>query len=235
MNHVIASSSLPRDILDALIYEGYTPIVMPPYSRLQAGVAAHPDMLLFFIDGICLTTREYFELAHECFDKIATLGFKIVPTDELPSSEYPNDVLFNSLLLKSGIYGYERGMSHGIKSLAYERGINIVSVRQGYTKCSALKVDENAIITADRGIYEAVKGNGGDALLISAGGIRLDGYDTGFIGGCGGYFKGKVYFCGDIFSHPDANKIIEFCKKHEKECVSLGNSTLFDAGSLFFI
>ena len=40
--------------------------------------------------------------------------------------------------------------------------------------------------------------------------------------------KPKYVFC-------KSDKIIEFCKKHEKECVSLGNSTLFDAGSLFFI
>ncbi len=235
MKYVVVSCELPEHSRKELAHRGFETIPMPRYERLQRGVSAHPDMLLFFLGDICITTGEYFSIARESFEKIEALGYTVRLTDQTPSPEYPNDILFNSLLLGNTLYGYEKGMSRELVSLARERNINIVNVRQGYTKCSSLKISENAIVTADRGIASAVSEHGGDVLLISAGSIRLDGYDTGFIGGCGGEKDNAVYFCGDIFMHPDAHRIIEFCKKHEKECVSLGNSILFDAGSLFFI
>ena len=235
MKHVIISSSLPRLCRDKLCELGFEPIVMPPYKRLQRGVAAHPDMLLFLLGDVCLTTKEYFEVARESFDKIEALGYTLRLSDEIPSAEYPNDVLFNSVLIGNNLYGYEKGMSKALIELARERGINTLNVRQGYTKCSTLKVSENAVITADSGIAEAMSACGIDVLSVSAGSIRIDGYDTGFIGGCAGQTKDAVYFCGDVFSHPDGKAINEFCKKHKKECVSLENNTLFDAGSLFFL
>jgi hypothetical protein len=72
-------------------------------------------------------------------------------------------------------------------------------------------------------------------LLISEGGIELCGYSHGFIGGAGGVTLDTAYFCGDIFSHPDGEKIKNFCHKHKKECISLSKEPLFDVGTLFFI
>ena len=235
MKHVIVSGELDEGLLKELIKKGFEPISMPRYDRLGRGVWAHPDMLLFFLGDICITTSEYYGIARESFGKIEALGYTVRLTDEVPNSDYPKDILFNSLPLGSTIYGNEKGMSRELISLACERGIDIVNVRQGYTKCSVLKVDENAIVTADKGIADAASARSADVLLISAGHIRLDGYDTGFIGGCGGYFEDKVYFLGEPSLHPDGSAIRDFCKKHKKECVSLSNNTLFDAGSLFFI
>ena len=235
MKHVIVSCELPEKCLKELTARGFEPISMPRYGRLQYGVSAHPDMLLFLLGDICITTSEYYGIARESFEKIKSLGYTLRLTDEIPSPEYPKDILFNSLLLGGTLYGNERGMSCELVSLARERGIDIVNVRQGYTKCSVLKVSENAIVTADKGIAKVASARGDDVLLISAGHIRLDGYDTGFIGGCAGETEDAVYFCGDLFCHPDGARIAEFCKNHEKECVSLGNNELFDAGSLFFL
>ena len=65
--------------------------------------------------------------------------------------------------------------------------------------------------------------------------MRLDGYDTGFIGGASGADDDAVYFCGDVSHHPDADAIKAFCQKHGKECVSLSDEELTDVGTLFFI
>ena len=235
MKHVIVSCDLPEAQLSKLSKRGFQPISMPRYDRLGRGVSAHPDMLLFFLGNICITTSEYYGIARESFCKIEALGYTVRLTDEVPDSDYPKDILFNSLLLGNTVYGNEKGMSRELISLARERNIDIVNVRQGYTKCSVLKVSENAIVTADKSIANAASARGTDVLLIRPGYIRLEGYDTGFIGGCAGNTNDTVYFCGDILSHPDGTRIVDFCKKHKKECVSLENNILFDAGSLFFI
>jgi len=210
---------------------GFSFIFLPPWERLQAGVSSHPDMLLFIYGKKFVTSCEYFEIAKEPLSSLISLGYEPILTDEIPSADYPHDILFNALPLGDNIIGLERGISKKLSQL----GAKIVNVRQGYAKCSALKVSETAIITADRGIASAAKSCGADVLLISEGHINIDGYDHGFIGGAGGSDEHAVYFCGDLSSHPDGKSIEKFCKKHEKECISLGNEPLFDVGTLFFI
>jgi hypothetical protein len=98
-------------------------------------------------------------------------------------------------------------------------------------------VSENAVITADKNIARTAEAAGADALLISTAPekIRLDGYDYGFIGGASGMLEDTVYFTGDISSHPDAERIAEFCKAHKKKkMISLSKETLCDVGGIFF-
>ena len=236
MKTIVLSSSSLSISCDKKIRElGFEPVKMPPYKRLQCGVASHPDMLVFFMGDKYLCTSEYYNEAIEIFEKINSLGYTPILCDEIPRDKYPNDVIFNALPLGNLIFGLENNLSLSLKNEAVRIGKTIVNVKQGYTKCSTAKISEKAIITADKGIARAASLNGIDVLTISEGNILLDGYDTGFIGGACGSFDDKIYFCGDISSHPDGNKIKDFCKKHKKTCISLSNEPLFDVGSLFFI
>jgi hypothetical protein len=96
-------------------------------------------------------------------------------------------------------------------------------------------VGDNAIITADPSIAKAVKEKGIDVLSVSPLGVRLDGYDYGFIGGASGTDEENVYFCGNIDLHPDSERIKAFCRKHGKNAVSLSDEPLYDYGTLIFI
>ena len=232
---VLASDTLPATAQSTLISLGYTPLLLPKCIRLQDGVASHTDMLVFFFGAEYLCTKEYYAQAKDIFDKIDELGYTPRFTDELHGKDYPSDVLFNALLLKNRIYGLTSALSKELINLANKYKIEIVNVRQGYTKCSVCKVSENAIITADEGIAKAAQARGVDVLQIRAGHVRIDGYDCGFIGGSSGASDGAVYFCGDVLSHPDGKMISEFCEKHKKSCISLSNDTLFDVGTLFFL
>ena len=108
----------------------------------------------------------------------------------------------------------------------------LVNVAQGYAKCSTLLLDE-AVITADTGIYRAAKERGIDALLISPGNIGIEKYDTGFIGGASAKIaEGKVAVFGNIEKHPDGENILGFAKKHDTQIISLGHSALFDYGGI---
>jgi hypothetical protein len=139
-------------------------------------------------------------------------------------------------VLKSAIIARLDILPDEVKTYAASMGISLLDSKQGYAKCSAVSVGESAIITADKNIVRAAKAAGADALLISAApeAIRLDGYDYGFIGGASGVLGDTVYFTGDISSHPDAERIAEFCKAHEKKIISLSNEPLNDVGGIFF-
>ncbi len=232
---VLSSDTLPSECQCSLISLGYTPLLLPKCQRLQDGVASHSDMLVFFFGKKYLCTKEYYFQAKDIFEQINALGYAPIFTDEIHGKDYPSDVLFNALPLGKHIYGLSSALSKDLTNLANMNGMEIVNVRQGYTKCSVCKVSENAIITADTGIAKAAQEREADVLKISAGHVRLDGYDCGFIGGASGADEKSVFFCGDILSHPDGEAIIDFCAKHGKACISLSNEPLFDVGTLFFL
>ena len=151
-NFVLASDTLSNAAKDSLISLGYTPLLLPKYNRLQEGVSSHADMLIFFLGRQYLCSKEYYSQARCVFEQIDELGYSPLFTEEIHGSVYPSDVLFNALLLGNRIYGLSSALSKKLTALANERKIEIVNVRQGYTKCSVCKVSENAIITADEGI-----------------------------------------------------------------------------------
>jgi hypothetical protein len=108
----------------------------------------------------------------------------------------------------------------------------MVDVRQGYAKCSIVIVDEDSIITYDKGIERACSAAGMDVLLIRPGYIRLDGYDTGFIGGTSGRIGDTIFFYGDPDTHPDGDAIRKFILSKGLKISSLKEGELTDIGSI---
>jgi rubrerythrin len=106
-------------------------------------------------------------------------------------------------------------ISKDVLSFCKETGITIIDVPQGYAACSCLCINENAFITADKGIYNALVNAGASPLLIETGYIEIDTYDYGFIGGASGFVNDVLYFFGDITAHPDFEKIDEYLKLHK--------------------
>ena len=72
------------------------------------------------------------------------------------------------------------------KAAAEHTGLTKIHVRQGYTRCSLLPVDDRSFITSDAGIAKTLADYDTDVLLIRPGHILLPGFDHGFIGGTGG-------------------------------------------------
>ncbi len=202
-------------------------IKMPPHPSLPAPVASHPDMLLFFADGVAFKYADY-----EC----ESLGdiFEVRDVSVLPRAEYPNDIALNCARVGDKIIANAAHASAELLQYARERGMTVLNTRQGYAKCSTAVVSENAIITADASIARVARAAGIDTLQIRAGHIGLDGYDTGFIGGACGATDTEVLFCGNIEAHPDGAEIIEFCRRHGKRAVALSDEPLYDYGTVMW-
>ena len=233
---VVTDIRTPNSCCEELRRRGFEIIALPPFPRLPAPVASHPDMLIFFTDDHLIAHESYYPIAYQQLELTAQRsGRKLLLTDEPTGDTYPTDVLLNSACIGNTIIGSERAMSAKIKEFCAHSGKDILNVKQGYAKCSVCIVDDNAIITADAGIAAKACSRGIDVLIVQAGHVRLDGYDCGFIGGASGRCDDTLYFCGNLNSHPDSNAIAEFCQKHGKTAVSLGDGQLFDVGTLFFI
>ena len=98
-----------------------------------------------------------------------------------------------------------------------------------------LKLSDEAVITADRGLAKIFVEDGIRVTLIEDGGIDLPPYPYGFIGGCAGVYGGKVYFNGDVSLHPSLELIIDAIEREGMEIVCLSKEKLRDIGGIIFM
>jgi len=224
---VIIDSRMYKESKSLLINMGYQLYEIPENDFFEKPVCAHPDMHLFCMDKIYASSFVYNLFTFE----------NSVPTGREQSAavyDYPNNVFLNCAKVGKNIICNKKYASPDIIANAEISGYNIINVKQGYAKCSTCVVSDNAVITEDDGILKACINNGIDALKISKGYVKLDGYDYGFIGGASGLIEDKLLaFNGDLNSHPDANKIIDFCSSYGVDVISLCNLPLYDVGSIY--
>lgn len=199
--------------------------IIPSFSceKLQPQVASHPDMTIVPVGDVFVCCPESFDYYK------AYLGKKLIRGETKLSPHYPNDIAYNVLIYKDFAFGKEDFLDPVVKKVLKDKNIKLINVNQGYAKCSSA-VTKNGVITADKGIYEALVKNGVNALKINEGHVKLKGYDYGFIGGASGIIDEKLTFFGDVTQHPDFLKIKDFC-----EFSYIEDFELTDVGTIFCI
>ncbi len=232
----LTNHTIPHEAEESLIQLGHRTLHLPPHPDLPTPVASHPDMLLFFAADVILCTKSYYKIATKELEEISWVyGAPICCIEEEYENKYPHDVLLNALSMGKHLFCNTKAVA----SKLLELGLEPCHTNQGYSKCSALPLGTDALITSDASIAKKAKQIGIDVLEIQPGYVMLDGYDYGFIGGCASFApRGKtstVLFCGDITKHPDAKKIESFCQVHGFEVISLAKSCLYDVGTIFMI
>lgn len=221
--YLLLNKNLPESMISSLS-EDFRPVRLPEFHALPFPVSCHPDMLVFRKGDRLITDRRYFEQNRALFESFE--GYGTVTAPELTGEKYPDDILLNALALGDTLFHKKGCVSKAVHDL-FGRSI---FVSQGYAACSTCRVSDSAVITADPSIFSAALENGIDALKIEPGHIGLETYGTGFIGGASFADSARVYFFGDLSSHPDSDKIRNFIESHNKECVSLSGGALHDYG-----
>ena len=188
---------------------GYKTHLLDSNICLDNPVCKHADMQFIALK------REIFVLPESNsfinFLNSNDIKFKLT---EKAEKKYPKDVLCNGKLIGNKFFCNTKTIDKKILETAENLCLEIIHVNQGYTGCSTLKVNDNAIITSDKSIYEAAIKNNTDALLITEGFIKLTGYNHGFIGGCSGNINNElIIFSGNLENHPDKHSIRNFIKE----------------------
>lgn len=194
---------------DEIQKHGYIPLKTAENPHLQRPVAYHADMNCAVINGTVYVAAEQAVLSRN----IADLGYNAQTFFDL-SPDYPHDVLLNFALCGKSAICNPKTIDKQILGTLKGGGYTIYPVNQGYAGCSALFVNEKAVITTDDGIYKQLRDKL-DILKISPHGIALEGYDYGFIGGAAKLIDGDtMLFFGDVSQHPDYIKIERFLSKY---------------------
>ena len=244
MNGFVTDPNLPIRCTSIIIGEKYSgffdkpleslsiePIYVPDNPYISEKLSGHCDLSVFHAGENRLFLAPNLN-GSRFSDKVREKGVEI---EYLPVNQgkiYPNDAQLNACAVGKNLICNINTLSPEIVNYFTSKGTNIISCRQGYTRCSVCVVDDNSIITSDRGAASACSSAGMNVLQISPGNIDLPGYEYGFIGGSA--FKisaDKLAFTGNLNMHPDRNKIFDFLKFRNVEPVFLTENPVFDIGS----
>ena len=225
----VAISAEAVDAIYALAKMGIECIKVQSHPELDYPVGSHADMLIHHLgyDNILLARKQ-----EKLIESLKQRKFNAKYIDEDLSDKYPFDCLLNAARIGNKLF-CGRYISSKLLEYCESNNIEIIRVRQGYTKCSVCVLDENTIITDDTRIHKAATRAGMDSLLISHGGIAIGKYSYGFIGGCCGKIaKNILAFNGDITKHKDYREIKAVADNCRIEIVCLHDNMLTDIGGI---
>ena len=144
------------------------------------------------------------------------------------SDKYPNDCAYNCFVVDGVLYG-GKSAADEIKKYAEKH----IVIAQGYTKCSTVILSSESFITSDASVYKALVKEGKNVLSVCNGGILLNGYSCGFIGGCTGVLGSKILaVTGNAKLLEDYERIQVFCKNLGYDVISLSKSQPYDYGGI---
>ncbi len=209
-------------------YIDATIIPLPAYEKLDLPVNSHADMLVSVIDDKIFLYKDYYEENREVFDKID--GYQIIPCNHQCKKDYPNDIGLNVLIMGKRIFCNSKYVAKELLEYALANDYKLIDVKQGYSCCSTLPIDENNAITSDLGMYRALLSENVSTLLIESKDILLEGYNCGFVGGSGGILNKSAIFFGDIQRHTDFTKIERFLKERKMTYFSILPDGVSDFG-----
>ncbi len=199
-------------------------------TALYDSIATHADIQIHYLGN------NRFICAGEVFSHYSKLlgsDFELIKGSAPLGTDYPHDIPYNAAALRNFLICNTRYTATEILSEYKSMSKKILSVKQGYSKCSICTLSDNAIITSDAGIAKKAYENGIDTLKIKEGFIKLRGLDYGFIGGATGLTEKNVLAVnGDINTHPNAVEIQRFLKKHNTRILKLKDGFLEDIGSV---
>ena len=204
-------------------------IKIPRDNNLYKAIDGHTDIQLNILDTNTIIINKNINLTFK--ELLKTKNINFIESYTTLSEKYPNNIPLNA-------YITDNYLIHNLKFtdkkiLDYCKNKKIINVKQGYTKCSILPLREKAIITNDNGIYNTLKSEDFDILLLPYGDIELSGLNYGFIGGVGGMISNDcMAFFGSLDNYAYGDEVKEFLYKYDIKPIYLNNTKLIDRGSL---
>lgn len=232
VKRVLVSQLLPQDIVHELNDMGICTYKLGRTDNILSELAYHPDILVNNVrEGLWLCESNAKYLPKDMPKDLRTSIFR--ESEVELGTLYPFDCPFNNFRLKRALVC---GMSadHIIKSFADYDEHRIIYVKQNYTKCCCVIVNEEAVITSDIYIGKALRENGFDVLVVEdVDDIKLNGYSHGLIGGCSGKVSDNlIVFTGDLNLYRFGDDIRDFCRNYKVDCLSLSHKPLYDYGGI---
>ncbi len=200
------------------------------HTSLYKSVAFHPDMFLHHIGGKNIVYAP--GTSEDTVRELEGYGFQLVRGEAELENKYPGNISYNAARVGKYVFHNTNYTDNILKKFFSKLDVELVHVNQGYAKCAISVVDENSIITMDRGIAKIADQKGLDVLVVEEKNILLKGLDYGFIGGSSGLIDKNTWaVSGKFESLESCLKIIDFLYNKGKTIISLSDQQVVDIGS----
>ena len=227
---IIASSLMPEAAKEKLATMG-TVLWLEPSDFVYPSIAAHPDIYFFqYADNQLVfahnTPPHWIAFLHQA-------GVKLMRGKSWLGWQHPATIAYNAcgtseVLIHDLIHTDPRILQ------LYEEKTK-VPVRQAYTRCNLLALNDKAFITSDQGILRVLREIGKDVLYIDPRQIRLEGHEHGFFPGCCGVFGKQLVFCGNTSLLIEKAALDQFLSGNGFTLFELYDGPLTDLGSIFLL
>lgn len=219
------------DVVNSLKKMEIEVVMTKRHASLYEAISYHPDIIAHNVGDRQIVLAP--DVDENFVEEIKKLNLEVIFGKTVLSRNYPGNIAYNVARLGDYAFHNLKYTDPVLREVLEKKGVKFIHVKQGYTKCNMAIVDNISFITSDAGIYKTALKEGFDCLLIEQGGIKLNGFDYGFIGGASGLID-KDVFCvaGDLRYHNEYKKIIDFLKYKNKEIIFLSSGEVKDIGSI---
>ena len=274
MGSIFVSEKACAPLRQALEETGHTVYTVKSSDVVYDAISSHPDIYMCRIKNVLVIDdavntvpdirAQYMEELEEKADDFSEVPIiPVLQPDDTRGHivfemggigyEYPFDIVYNAAVTDRFFIHNTEWTSPSLLDRARNAGLDIIPVKQGYTKCSCVLAGKRGLITADEGIFHTVSAYNEmvleeqgkekdelsddtiDVLLIEKGHVALDGFEYGFLGGASGCIENTVYFNGDLSKHPDFEKICRFIESQNCRVRYFEGEPLADIGSVIYL
>ncbi len=229
MKTICLSENANKILKESLRSKGYRLIEIKKTDAVYDAVSSHGDIYLCKIcDELVVAPEQYPLIKEELLLSRAkfTLGASSL------GHKYPKNVNYNAAQMGGYLIHNTNHTDHVILNKAKEFELELIHVKQGYTKCSLVIIDDKTAITSDRGLAAILKKYDLEILLISPGHVDLTGFPYGFLGGAAGRVGDEIIFNGNLSAHLDYQIIKEFIQQRGLQVTYFEEYPLEDIGSI---
>lgn len=230
-NTIIVDGRISKEIYENLKKLNLNIVPTIKCKEVPEPIAYHPDIVLHPVNYntviVAPNVFDYYNI------KLSKLGISVIKGESILGQNYSEHIAYNVGRIGNFVIHNLDYIDKKLKYYLEKKNLEFIHVNQGYTKCSMAVVDEKAIITSDRPIYNKLIKLGIDVLLIEPGNIELKGYPYGFVGGTNGNISNKtIIFSGKFNNHMGKESILKFLKNYNKNVIWLSNENIIDIGTL---
>lgn len=205
-------------------------IELKPSDAGYEAISGHPDIFSCKIGNKLIVAPnspiEFLELLNKrriCF----ILGEKSIGT------KYPETSSYNAAVSDNYII---HNFKHTDKTILHHCvGKKIINAGQGYSRCNAVPLMNDAFIVSDKGILKALLKHNLAALYVNSEDIVLPGVKNGFFGGTCGTYEDYFFIAGSLNKYSYGKQARSFLNELGYNIIELTDEPLFDCGSLIVI
>ncbi|NTW32350.1 MAG: hypothetical protein HGB12_06960 [Bacteroidetes bacterium] len=225
---IIADNKIPAQAKANLMKYGKLAL-LETSGITEESISGHPDIFFCKVPGKLVVAPNTPPIFKNTLSKnnISFIdGIKNIDA-KYPSAAHYNVVITGNILI-------HRTDITDFSILEQCKSLIKVYVKQGFTRCSLLALNNN-FITSDEGIYKTLEKLEYNCLYVKPNEIILHRHKHGFFGGACGVYENKIFILGSLKYFSEGEKVKLFVKNSGYEIIELYEGPLFDGGSILFL